>query len=361
MKILLVGTGIFNATLYANLNIHHQIDVIEKRYHLGGNCHTEHKEGITIHKYGAHIFHTNSERVWSFVNMYAKFNNFVNSPVAINGDNLYNLPFNMNTFAQMFHVYTPNEVQNIIKTEIASSGIDPKFPKNLEEKAISMVGTTIYEKLIKHYTEKQWCTDCKNLDPAIISRIPLRFTYDNNYFNSIYQGIPISGYTMMIANMFEGADIQFNTDFIKNRDEYLKKYDLIFYSGSLDEFFGYKLGRLPYRYLEFKTMRLDEANHQGVAVVNYTDTRPYTRTIEHKFFNSEVLDRNYTYLTIETPIKDGVEPYYPIINAKNKSLYLNMKNCLPKNVIPCGRLGSYSYIDMDKAIDNAINLVHSLA
>jgi len=358
MKILLVGSGIFNATLYSKLHSNNKIDVIEKRDRIGGNCYTSNKEGITIHEYGAHIFHTSIERVWSFVNEYAEFNNFVNSPVAINHDSLYNLPFNMNTFAQIFHVYTPKEVKKIIKSEINESGIDPENPKDLEEKAILMVGTTIYEKLIKHYTEKQWQTDCKNLDSSIISRIPLRFTYDNNYFNSKYQGIPIHGYTNMIQNMFSCASIRLGTDFLKKRDEYIRNYDLIFYSGSLDAFFGYKLGRLPYRYLDFKINRYYEDNHQGNAVVNYTDNRPYTRTIEHKFFNSEKMDRNYTYVTTETPILNGSEPYYPISNEQSRALYASMVNSLPRNVIPCGRLGTYSYLDMDKAIENAMNLAH---
>lgn len=362
MKILLVGAGLFNSVLYNELHSYHNIKVIEKRDHIGGNCYTEKIDGITIHKYGAHIFHTDDEYIWDYVNRFVTFNNFINSPIALSYNkekqkyDAYNLPFNMNTFSEIYGYHTIDEMKEIIENDRT------KFenPKNLEEQATNLVGNKIYQKLIKEYTEKQWGNNCSELSPTIIKRIPLRFSYDNNYFSDRYQGI--ADYSKMIANLFMGSSIEYGVDFLEEKDTFLK-YDLVIYNGSIDEYFDYKMGFLPFRSLSFDTVRYEVSNYQGNAVVNYTTNEvPYTRKIEHKFFNNECFDKNFTYVTTETPeIYDGHnEQYYPVVNKESTILYEKMKSKLPKNVILGGRLGLFKYNDMDDTIKLAIQLAKTI-
>lgn len=355
--ILVVGSGLFGA-VYAHeaMKAGKNCLVIDKRAHIGGNVYTVDVDGIHVHEYGAHIFHTSDEKIWKYVNQFAEFNHYINSPIAIYKDEMYNLPFNMNTFSKMWDIRTPKEAKQRIEEQIQGLGIT--HPKNLEEQALSLVGTDVYEKLVKGYTQKQWGRDCKELPAFIIKRLPLRFTYDNNYFNDKYQGIPIGGYTSMVEKMLKGADVLLNTDFF----EYRKTHDLsgmkIVYTGMIDEYFDYSLGRLQYRTVRFETERLDNIdNYQGNAVVNYTEKEiPYTRIIEHKHF--EFGSQDFTIISKEYPVEweEGMEPYYPINDSENNTLYQKYAQLAQKenNVIFGGRLGRYQYYDMDKVIEAAL-------
>jgi len=352
---LIVGAGLFGAT-FANLAYRNgkKVLVIDRRNHIAGNVYTESIEGINVHKYGAHIFHTDYKDVWEYVNSFVEFNRYTNSPIARIGNEVYNLPFNMNTFSKMWDdVFTPEDALRHIneeKKEIAGE------PTNLEEQAISLVGRTIYEKLIKGYTEKQWNRDCKDLPSFIIKRLPVRLIYDNNYFNDRYQGIPIGGYTKLVEKMLDGIEIRLNTDFFSNIDEFKEIADKIVYTGPLDEYFNYSLGELDWRSLKFDTKILNEENHQGNAVVNYTGHEvEYTRVIEHKHFENNQSDK--TVITYEYPAdyEKGMEKYYTINDDKNNKLandYRNLANN-EENVIFGGRLAEYKYYDMDDVIKAA--------
>lgn len=353
---LIAGAGLFGAVFaYEATKKCKKCLVIDKRGHIGGNIYTENVEGINVHKYGAHIFHTSDKVVWDYVNQFAEFNNYVNSPVAVYNDELYNLPFNMNTFSKMWGIKTPAEAKAKIAKQIAELNIDE--PRNLEEQALKLVGTDVYEKLIKGYTEKQWGRPCNELPAFIIKRLPLRFRYDNNYFNDRYQGIPVGGYTQIIEKMLANAEVKLNTDyfeFIKENPDIAKK---TIFTGAIDEFFGYKFGALEYRSVRFETEVLDEENYQGNAVVNYTHRDvPFTRIIEHKHFEfgdqpKTVISREYS-----AEWKPGVEPYYPVNNDKNNALYKKYEELAAerKDVIFGGRLGLYRYLDMDKVIALAL-------
>lgn len=359
---LIVGAGLFGATFaYEATKKGKKCLLIDKRSHIGGNVYTEQIEGINVHKYGAHIFHTSNKEVWDFVNRFATFNHYVNSPVAVYKDELYNLPFNMNTFSKMWNIKTPQQARDVIKSQIASLNI--KDPKNLEEQALSLVGTDVYEKLIKGYTEKQWGRDCKDLPAFIIKRLPLRFTYDNNYFNDRYQGIPEGGYTQMIEKMLEGCDIQLETDYFEFVKQTNIQYDKVIYTGMIDEYYQFKYGRLEYRTVSFENEVLDTDNFQGNAVVNYTERDvPYTRIIEHKHF--EFGTQPKTVISKEYPVewKYGMEPYYPINNERNIAIYQQYKALADQeeNVYFGGRLGMYQYFDMDKVILAAWQLAQAL-
>lgn len=359
---LIVGAGLFGATFaYEATKKGKKCLLIDKRSHIGGNVYTEQIEGINVHKYGAHIFHTSNKEVWDFVNRFATFNHYVNSPVAVYKDELYNLPFNMNTFSKMWNIKTPQQARDVIKSQIASLNI--KDPKNLEEQALSLVGTDVYEKLIKGYTEKQWGRDCKDLPAFIIKRLPLRFTYDNNYFNDRYQGIPEGGYTQMIEKMLEGCDIQLETDYFEFVKQTNIQYDKVIYTGMIDEYYQFKYGRLEYRTVSFENEVLDTDNFQGNAVVNYTERDvPYTRIIEHKHF--EFGTQPKTVISKEYPVewKYGMEPYYPINNERNIAIYQQYKALADQeeNVYFGGRLGMYQYFDMDKVILAAWQLTQAL-
>jgi UDP-galactopyranose mutase len=355
---LIVGSGLFGSVIAHEAKAKGKsVLVLERRSHVGGNIYCEEKDGINIHKYGAHIFHTSYEHVWEYVNRFVKFNNYVNSPVANYHGHLYNLPFNMNTFSELWGVTTPAEAaakiaeqRTVIKGE----------PKNLEEQAISLVGTDIYTKLIKGYTEKQWGRSCTELPAFIIKRLPVRYTFDNNYFNDRYQGIPMGGYNVLINKLLEGIEVKLNTDFNKDQAKYKKLAKKIIYTGSIDAYFDYKLGQLEYRGLRFETERLQEVNHQGVAVMNYTEKEvPYTRIIEHKHF--EFGTQPVTYVTKEYPAdwKPGDEAYYPVNNDKNQALYAKYAALAKqeRQVIFGGRLAEYKYYDMDDVIDSALKCV----
>ena len=328
--------------------------VLEKRDHIGGNVYCENTEGIHVHKYGAHIFHTSNKEVWQFVNSLAEFNRYTNSPVANYKGEMYNMPFNMNTFSKMWNISTPAEAKKIIeeqKKEITGE------PKNLEEQAISLVGREIYEKLVKGYTEKQWGRDCTALPAFIIKRLPVRYTYDNNYFNDLYQGIPIGGYNVIIDRLFEGCDIETGVDYLEKKEYYDGLGEKIVYTGTIDAYYKYQFGKLEYRSLRFESEVLDEENHQGVAVVNYTDREtPYTRIIEHKHF--EFGTQPKTVITREYPVtwQEGMEPYYPVNDEKNQALYQKYAKLAEKeeHVIFGGRLGEYKYYEMDKVIASAM-------
>ena len=353
---LIVGAGLYGAVC---AQIAHQLGkkvlVIEKRPHIAGNVYTEEVEGIHVHKYGAHIFHTNDEEVWNYVNRSAKFNRFTNSPVANYHGELYSLPFNMYTFNKMWGVVTPQEAAAKIEEQRKEAGIEE--PRNLEEQAISLVGFDIYEKLVKGYTEKQWGRPCSELPAFIIKRLPVRLTFDNNYFNALYQGIPIGGYTQMVANMLEGIEVQLGVDYLAQKDEWDKKADKVIYTGPIDAYFGYCLGALQYRSVRFETELLDTPNFQGNAAVNYTDAEtPWTRIIEHKWFEFKnqpktVISREYS-----SEWKLGDEPYYPVNDEKNGHLYEKYKELAGKesHVIFGGRLGEYKYYDMDMVIGAAL-------
>lgn len=354
---LIVGAGLFGAVFAREMTDRgRRCLVIDRRSHIGGNCFTENIEGINVHKYGAHIFHTSDQEVWDYVNRYARFNNFINSPVAIFGDELYNLPFNMNTFNKMWGVKNPDEARAKIAGQIASLNITE--PRNLEEQALLLVGHDVYEKLIKGYTEKQWGRPCTELPPFIIKRLPLRFTYNNNYFSDDHQGIPVGGYTAVFERLLNGIDVLLNTEYSDVKDELNATRTV--YSGSIDEFFGYCYGELQYRSVRFSHEILDTENYQGNAVVNYTSSEvPFTRIIEHKHFESGTQPR--TVISREYPIEwtRGIEPYYPINDERNCALYEKYAQLAREhsNVIFGGRLGQYRYYDMDKVIRAALDTV----
>lgn len=357
---LIVGSGLFGSIFAYEANKKgKKCLVIEKRSHIGGNIYTENVEGIQVHKYGAHIFHTSNKEVWKYINQFAEFNRYTNSPVARYKDELYNMPFNMNTFHALWGVITPEEAKQKIEEEKKEAGITE--PKNLEEQAISLVGKTIYEKLVKGYTEKQWGKKATELPSFIIKRLPVRFTYDNNYFNDSYQGIPIGGYTQIIEKMLDGIEVRLNYDYFEHKDELKDIADKIIFTGPIDKFYDYQFGELEYRSLRFETETLNISNYQGNAVVNYTEYEvPYTRIIEHKHFdNTEDIDK--TIITREYPAKwdKDKEPYYTINDEKNTSLYNRYKELSQKDshVIFGGRLGQYKYFDMDKVIKEALDCV----
>lgn len=368
---LVVGAGLFGAVFASEMKkAGKKCLVIDRRNHIAGNIYTEQIKDIHVHQYGAHIFHTSDRRIWQYVNNLAEFNNYVNSPVAVYKDELYNLPFNMNTFAKMWNIKTPKEAAQRIQSQIADLHITN--PANLEEQALSLVGTDIYEKLVKGYTEKQWGRDCRELPAFIIKRLPVRFTFDNNYFNDAYQGIPKGGYTAMVEKLLEGIDVKLETDFAKfarkendtyvtNDGQYL--FDKVLYTGMIDAFFDYCEGALEYRSLNFETELLEgEENYQGNAVVNYTEREvPFTRIIEHKHF--EFGSQPDTVITREYPKewKRGDEPYYPVNDEKNAALYRKYETLAraEKNVLFGGRLGQYKYYDMDKVIAAALDMAES--
>lgn len=358
---LIVGAGLFGATFaHEATKRGKKCLVIDKRNHIGGNIYTEKVEDITVHKYGAHIFHTSDKRVWDYVNSFVAFNNFVNSPVANFHGEIYNLPFNMNTFSKMWGVTTPAEARAKIEEQVKNSGISA--PQNLEEQAISMVGKDIYFKLVKEYTEKQWGRDCKDLPSFIIKRLPVRFTYDNNYFSDRYQGIPEGGYTQLIEKLLDGSDIRLGAEYVANKPRFDAMADKVLYTGALDELFGYSLGKLEYRTLEFKTKVLDTDNYQGNAVVNYTSHDVlYTRIIEHKHF--EFGKQPKTVITEEYPKtwQPGDEPYYPVNNDKNNALAAQYRALAEKEgYLLGGRLADYKYYDMDKIILSALDLAEKI-
>ena len=359
---LIVGAGLYGAVFARELTQRGKSClVIDRRNHVAGNIYTEKMAGINVHKYGAHIFHTSDREVWEYVNQFAEFNNYVNSPLAVYRDELYNLPFNMNTFSKMWGIRTPKEARQMIERQVAELGIAE--PQNLEEQALSLVGTDVYTKLIKGYTEKQWGRDCRELPAFIIRRLPCRFTYDNNYFNDRWQGIPIGGYTQMVEKMLEGADVLLQTDYFDLIREQPEIAHTVVYTGCIDEFFGYRLGALKYRSVRFETEKLPEENYQGNAVVNYTDREvPYTRVIEHKHFEfgkqpTTVISREYS-----AEWKPGLEPYYPVNDAENSALYAQYQQLAAQqeNVIFGGRLGQYRYYDMDKVIRAAMDELEKL-
>ncbi len=354
---LIVGAGIFGS-IFAHEAIKKGKTclVIDKRNHIGGNIYTEEVEGIQVHKYGAHIFHTSNKKVWDYINQFAEFNRYTNSPVAYYKGEIFNMPFNMNTFNKMWGVITPDQAKKKIAEQIAESGITD--PQNLEEQAISLVGKDIYEKLVKGYTQKQWGKLCTELPSFIIKRLPVRFTYDNNYFNDLYQGIPVGGYTQIISKMLEGSDVRLNTDYFANRKELESLAEKIIFTGMIDEFYNHCYGTLEYRSLHFETQILDKVNYQGNAVVNYTEFNvPYTRIIEHKHF--EFGEQEKSVITKEYPKQweNGVEPYYPINDNKNENLFLMYKRLSEKEkkVIFGGRLAEYKYYDMHNIIQQALD------
>ena len=359
---LIVGAGLYGATFaYEASKKGKKCLVIDKRNHIGGNIYCEKTNEINVHKYGAHIFHTSDKEIWDYVNQFAEFNNYVNSPIANYKGEIYNLPFNMNTFSKLWGVVTPKEAQEKIEEQKAEYKITD--PKNLEEQAISLVGKDIYLKLVKEYTEKQWGRDCKELPAFIIKRLPVRFTYDNNYFNDRYQGIPMGGYNVIIEKMLENADIELGVDYLKNKEEYDQKADKVLFTGMIDEYFNYKYGNLEYRSLKFENEIYEDIdNYQGNAVVNYTShDQKYTIIIEHKHF--EFNKCKGTVITKEYPMdwKPGDEAYYPVNDEKNNTLFEKYKELAQKetNVIFGGRLGNYKYYDMDKVIKASLELANS--
>ena len=360
---LIIGAGLYGAVFARQAKAAGKsVLVIDKRNHIGGNVYTEKVEGIDVHKYGAHIFHTNNKEVWDYVNQFVTFNRFTNSPVANYKGELYSLPFNMYTFNRMWGVVTPDEAAAKIAEQKAAAGITE--PKNLEEQAISLVGTDIYEKLIKGYTQKQWGRPCTELPSFIIKRLPVRLTFDNNYFNALYQGIPIGGYTRLVEKLLEGIEVRLGIDYLEHKDELDALAEKVVYTGPIDAYFGYRLGALEYRSVRFETELLDIPNFQGNAAVNYTDAEtPYTRIIEHKWFTfgkdeqgndlpKTVISREYS-----SEWRPGDEPYYPVNDEKNSALYAKYKALAEREekVIFGGRLGSYMYYDMDNVIQVALD------
>lgn len=355
---LIVGAGLFGAVFAHEARKKGKAClVVEKRDHIAGNVYCEEISGIQVHRYGAHIFHTSDRSMWEYVGQFAEFNNYINSPIARYKGELYNLPFNMNTFSKMWGVATPKEAQDIIARQIADLHITD--PENLEEQALSLVGRDVYEKLIKGYTEKQWGRDCKELPSFIIKRLPLRFTYDNNYFNDRFQGIPIGGYTKLVEKLLEGVEVRLNVDYLEHREELDKLAEKVIYTGMIDRFYDYSLGVLEYRSVRFETEELEMENYQGNAVVNYTEREvPYTRIIEHKHFEfgkqpTTIISREYS-----SEWKQGDEPYYPVNNEKNNTLYEKYREMAAREdkVVFGGRLGSYKYYDMDKVIAASLEL-----
>ena len=357
---LIVGTGLFGSIFAHEMTKKgKKCLIIEKRDHIGGNVYTENIENINVHKYGAHIFHTNNKEVWEYINQFADFNRYTNSPVANYNGELYNLPFNMNTFYQMWGVKTPEEA----KAKINEQKSEIKNPKNLEEQAISLIGKDIYEKLIKGYTEKQWGRKCRDLPAFIIKRLPVRYTFDNNYFNDLYQGIPIGGYTKIIEKMLENIEVKLNTDFFDDKTKWMDIADKIIFTGMIDQYYDYCYGELEYRGLDFEFETLDMENYQGNAVINYTDAEtPYTRIIEHKHFEDS--DSPKTIITKEYPKTwmKGEEAYYPLNDDNNSELFKKYQELAKKEdkVIFGGRLGMYQYFDMWQVIDEALKLVKSI-
>ena len=359
---LIVGAGLYGAVFARELTRRgKRCLVIDRRSHIAGNVYTENVSGIQVHKYGAHIFHTSDKEVWDYVNQFAEFNHYVNSPVAVYGDELYNLPFNMNTFSKMWNIRTPAEAKAKIAQQVAELNITD--PQNLEEQALSLVGTDVYTKLVKGYTEKQWGRDCKYLPAFIIKRLPCRFTYDNNYFTDRWQGIPIGGYTALVENMLSGIEVRLGTDYFHLVQAQPNIAKCTIYTGCIDEFFGYQLGTLQYRSVRFETEELPTDNYQGNAVVNYTHRDvPYTRIIEHKHFEfgtqpTTVISREYS-----AEWKPGMEPYYPVNDAENTALYARYRKLAESrpDVIFGGRLGQYRYYDMDKVIRAALDDLSAL-
>ncbi|MGT2771447.1 UDP-galactopyranose mutase [Streptococcus marimammalium] len=358
---LVVGSGLFGSVFAYEAALRgKKVKVIEKRNHISGNIFTENIENINVHQYGAHIFHTSDKKIWDYVNQFASFNRYTNAPIANFKGEIYNLPFNMNTFNKLWGVITPKEAK--AKIDEQRSSIKGKIPRNLEEQAISLVGTDIYQKLIKSYTEKQWGKSCEDLPAFIIRRLPVRFTYDNNYFNDIYQGIPIGGYTQIIEKMLshENIDVEINVDFFARKNFYLSNFPKIVFTGMIDEFFDYQYGALEYRSLNFESEVLDLDNYQGNAVVNYTDSEtPYTRIIEHKHFEFGTQEKTIITKEYSKTWKKGDEPYYPINDEKNNHLFMAYKKLASKqkNVIFGGRLGHYRYYDMHQVIAAALQCV----
>ena len=354
---LIVGAGLFGAVVAHELAEQGKsVLVIDKRDHIAGNIYTEEIEGIQVHKYGAHIFHTSDKKIWDYVNRFAEFNHYINSPIAVYKDELYNLPFNMNTFSKMWNIRTPKEAREIIQRQIKE--LDIREPGNLEEQALSLAGKDVYEKLIKGYTEKQWGRDCKELPAFIIKRLPFRFTYDNNYFNDRYQGIPEGGYNILIEQLLESCDVRLNVDFLQDKEQLSSLADKIVYTGTIDSYYNYEYGALEYRSVRFESEILDEQNHQGVAVVNYTDREtPYTRVIEHKHFEFGTQPKTVVTKEYSADWKLGDEPYYPVNDEKNQKIYAQYASLAEKeqNVIFGGRLAEYKYYDMDKVIASALD------
>ena len=360
---LIVGSGLYGSICAYELNKRgYRCLVIDKRNHIGGNIYTENREDINVHVYGAHIFHTSNKEVWDYINQFAKFNDFINSPIAIYKGERYHLPFNMNTFVEIWpDIKTPEEAKSRIEKEKEQYHIEE--PKNLEEQAINLVGKTIYEKLIKGYTAKQWGRPCTELPPFIIKRLPVRFTFDNNYFNDIYQGIPIGGYTQIIDKLLQGIEVRLNYDFFNHKEELLKECSNIIYTGPIDQFFDYKYGPLEYRSVRFETEIIDKPDYQGNAVINYTEYEvPYTRIIEHKHFEFGKQPKTIISKEYSSSWKLGDEPYYPVNNDQNNELYNKYKSEADKlsNIHFGGRLGQYKYYDMDKVILEALEFIKKL-
>lgn len=363
---LVVGAGLFGAVFaHEAKKAGKKVLVIDKRDHVAGNIYTKEIDGIQVHEYGAHIFHTSNKEVWDYIRQFAEFNRYTNSPVAKYKDELYNMPFNMNTFSRMWGITTPQEARKKIEEQIKEAGITE--PRNLEEQAISLVGRDIYEKLVKGYTEKQWGRRATELPTFIIKRLPVRFVYDNNYFNDKYQGIPVGGYTQIVEKMLEGIEVRLHTDFFANKEELQRQAEKIVFTGMIDEYFDYCYGELEYRSLRFETEELDMENYQGNAVVNYTEYEvPYTRIIEHKHFEFGCQNGEYnpkTIITREYPAtwKKGDEPYYPMNDEKNNALYIKYKELASKEekVIFGGRLGMYKYFDMHNVVAEALRCVRN--
>ena len=360
---LIVGSGLFGAICAYELNkAGKKCLVIEKRSHIGGNIYTENIENINVHKYGAHIFHTSDKEIWDYVNQFAEFNNYINSPVARYGNELYNLPFNMNTFTKLWpDVFTPEDARKRIEEEKAEHFVAE--PKNLEEQAINLVGKTIFEKLVKDYTEKQWGKKCSELPAFIIKRLPVRFTFDNNYFNDRYQGIPIGGYTKIIEELLKGIETRLNTDYFEHEEELLNIANKIIFTGPIDQYYSYCYGPLEYRTVKFETEILDTDNYQGNAVINYTSSDvPYTRIIEHKHFEFGNQEKTVISKEYSSKWELGDEPYYPVNNDKNNELYKKYEELAKKDnkVIFGGRLGKYKYYDMHHVIKEALDTVKSM-
>ncbi len=359
---LIVGAGLYGAVFAREMTDRgYKCLVVEKREHIAGNIYTEQTEGINVHKYGAHIFHTSNRRVWDYVNRFAEFNRYTNSPIANYNGEIYCLPFNMNTFNKMWGVITPEQARQKIEEQKAAAGITE--PKNLEEQAISLVGTDIYEKLIHYYTEKQWGRKCTELPSFIIKRLPVRFTYDNNYFNDDFQGIAIGGYTKMVEKMLEGIEVRLGTDYFENKQSLDSEAEKTVFTGAIDAYFDYCFGPLQYRSVRFETEILDCENYQGNAVVNYTDgATPYTRIIEHKHFEFGKQEKTVISREYSAEWSVGGEPYYPVNNAENAALYekYRQKGEQESRVIFGGRLGEYKYYDMDKVILSALEKIDEL-
>lgn len=359
---LIVGAGLYGAVMAHELKKKGKTClVIDRREHIAGNIYCENVQGINVHKYGAHIFHTSNKRVWDYVNQFAEFNNYINSPMAVYKEELYNLPFNMNTFSKMWNIRTPQEAKEKIAEQVAETGITE--PKNLEEQGLSLVGKDVFEKLVKGYTEKQWGRECKDLPAFIIKRLPVRFTYDNNYFNDRFQGIPMGGYTAIVEKMLDGTEVRTGVDFFTFRKENPDIAERIIFTGMIDEYFDYKLGALEYRSVRFETEVLDCDNYQGNAVVNYTEREvPYTRIIEHKHFEFGQQEKTVISREYSSEWSVGMEPYYPVNNEQNNALFAKYKEMAAKeeNVIFGGRLGDYKYYDMDKVIEAALDAAETL-